>query len=162
MFTILYLNKSIICYFADNFKEPMTDVHEPAVRSYNMSQIRSKNTKPELIVRKFLFKNGFRYRIHSKGLPGKPDIVLPKYKTVIFVNGCFWHGHDKCKYYVKPKTRNKYWLNKIEMNKKRDIENIIKLENEGWRIQIIWECQLKNNKKILEELVHNIANYNPD
>jgi len=88
----------------------MTDVHNRQTRSYNMSQIKGKNTKPEIMVRKFLFANGFRYRLHDKKLPGKPDIVLPKYKTVIFVNGCFWHGHEGCRYFVVPKTKTEWWL----------------------------------------------------
>ena len=83
----------------------MTDVHTPEIRSYNMSRIRNKDTKPEMIVRKYLFGNGFRYRIHVKELPGKPDIVMPKFKTVIYIHGCFWHGHEGCKYFVTPKTR---------------------------------------------------------
>ncbi len=92
----------------------MTDTHSPEIRSYNMSRIRSKDTKPELIVRKYLHKNGFRFRLHVKTLPGKPDIVLPKYKTVIFVHGCFWHGHKGCKYFVIPKRNIEYWKNKIQ------------------------------------------------
>jgi len=87
-----------------------------------MSQIKSKDTKPELLVRKFLFANGFRYKLHDKNLPGKPDIVLPKYKTVIFVHGCFWHGHVNCKYYVVPKTKTQWWLDKIGKNIERDIK----------------------------------------
>jgi DNA mismatch endonuclease (patch repair protein) len=94
----------------------MADVHSKETRSYNMSRIKGKDTKPEMLVRKFLFANGFRYRLHDKNLPGKPDIVLPKYKTVIFVNGCFWHGHENCKYFVIPKTRTEWWLNKSIRN----------------------------------------------
>ncbi|MBS4058867.1 MAG: DNA mismatch endonuclease Vsr [Bacteroidetes bacterium] len=89
------------------------DVHNPETRSYNMSRIKGKNTLPEMIVRKFLFSKGFRYKLHDKNLPGKPDIVLPKYKTVIFIHGCFWHGHEGCQYFVIPKTRTEWWLNKI-------------------------------------------------
>jgi len=92
----------------------MTDVHNKQTRSYNMSQIKGKNTKPEMLVRKFLFANGFRYRLHDIKLPGKPDIVLPKYKSVILVHGCFWHGHEGCKYFVVPKTRTEWWLQKID------------------------------------------------
>jgi len=99
------------------------------------------------LVRKFLFANGFRYKLHDKKLPGKPDIVLTKLKTVINVHGCFWHGHDNCKYFVVPKTRTKFWLNKIEKNKQRDVENFIKLKNEGWKTLTIFECELKNKKK---------------
>ncbi len=124
----------------------MADVHEPAVRSYNMSQIRSKNTKPEVLVRQFLHSQGFRFRIHSNRLPGKPDIVLPKYKTAIFVNGCFWHGHAGCKYFVIPKTRTSWWVQKIGSNTKKDKENISKLSKEGWRVLSIFECELKKPK----------------
>jgi len=123
-----------------------------------MSQIKSKDTKPELIVRKYLFANGFRYRLHVKDLPGKPDIVLPKYKTVIFVNGCFWHGHEGCIEASKPKTNSEFWENKIQKNIKRDRNNIKLIENLGWKVIIIWECELKNdldlNKKLLEKLIN--------
>jgi DNA mismatch endonuclease (patch repair protein) len=119
------------------------DVHEPEVRSYNMSRIRSKDTKPEMLVRKFLFSKGFRYRLHVKDLPGKPDIVLPKYKTVIFVHGCFWHGHIGCKYFVVPKTRTEWWLNKINTNKKNDLKAMKALKKNHWRAITLWECDLK-------------------
>ena len=102
----------------------MADVHSKEIRSYNMSQIKGKNTKPEMLVRKFLHTNGFRYRLHVKNLPGKPDIVLPKYKTVVFVHGCFWHGHAHCKYFVVPKTRTDWWLNKINSNITNDAKAI--------------------------------------
>jgi len=125
----------------------MTDVHEPAVRSYNMSQIKAKDTKPELMVRKFLHKNGLRYKLHDKSLPGKPDIVLPKYKTVIFVHGCFWHGHEDCRYYVIPKTRTEWWLNKISRNIQKDEENYNKLREIGWNVLTIFECELKSANK---------------
>ena len=123
----------------------MADVHSKKTRSYNMSRIRSKNTKPEIIVRKFLFSQGFRYRLHDKKLPGKPDIVLPKYKTIIFVNGCFWHGHKNCKYFVLPKTRSEWWENKIKSNQLRDINNKRKIKNIGWNVIVIFECRLKKN-----------------
>ena len=96
------------------------DVHEPEIRSYNMSRIRSKDTKPEMLVRRFLFSKGFRYRIHDKRLPGKPDIVLAKYRTVINIHGCFWHGHQGCKYFVVPKTRTTWWENKVNKNREND------------------------------------------
>lgn len=133
----------------------MADVHTPEQRSYNMSRVRSKDTKPELTVRKFLFAHGFRYRLHEKKLPGKPDVVLPKYKTVIFVHGCFFHGHDGCKYFVVPKTRTDWWLNKINSNKRRDDDNYIKLTNDGWRIITIYECTLKpaNRERTLNNLL---------
>ena len=121
----------------------MTDVHSKEIRSFNMSRIRGKNTKPELIVRKLLHLNGFRYRLHVKDLPGKPDIVLPKYKTVIFVHGCFWHGHKHCKYSVVPKTRTEWWLNKINTNISNDAQAAKVLRNDGWKVLEIWECQLK-------------------
>lgn len=112
-----------------------------------MSRIRSKDTKPELVVRKFLHKHGFRFRLHVKDLPGKPDIVLPKYKTVIFVNGCFWHGHEKCGYFIVPKTRTDWWMKKINRNKQLDKENYIKLTTCGWNVINIFECELKGIKQ---------------
>lgn len=136
----------------------MTDVHDKATRSYNMSRIRSKNTKPELIVRKFLFAKGFRYRINVKTLPGTPDIVLPKYKTVIFVHGCFWHGHEGCKYFVVPKTRTEWWLKKIEINISNDIKNQDILKNSGWDVIQIFECNLKpvNKSESLSKLIEKL------
>jgi len=131
----------------------MADVHSIETRSYNMSRIKSKGTKPEMLVRKFLFANGFRYRLHVKNMPGKPDIVLPKYKTVIFVNGCFWHSHEGCKYYVIPKTRTEWWLNKLSNNKQRDIDNFSKLAVAGWKIITIFECELKA-KKLNQTLIN--------
>jgi DNA mismatch endonuclease, patch repair protein len=119
------------------------DVHSKETRSYNMSRIHSKDTKPELLVRKFLHKNGFRYRLHVKDLPGKPDIVLPKYKTVIFVHGCFWHGHEGCKYFTIPKTRTEWWLHKIQTNSANDYKAENSLLSEGWRVLKVWECDLK-------------------
>lgn len=125
----------------------MADVHTPAQRSYNMSRVRNKDTKPELIVRKFLHAHGFRYRLHDKTLPSKPDVVLPKYKTVIFVHGCFYHGHEGCRYFVVLKTRTDWWLDKINGNKRRDAENEAKLVADGWRIITIFECELKPKTK---------------
>ena len=143
----------------------MTDVHDKKTRSYNMSQIRSKNTKSELTVRKYLFRQGYRYRLHEKKLPGKPDIVLPKYNTVIFVHGCFWHGHDGCKYFNVPKTRTEWWLNKINKNKQLDVENTKKLKSNGWNVITIFECELKDGKteNTLRKLVKQLAaNENTD
>lgn len=140
------------------------DVHDKETRSYNMSCIKGKNTKPEEIVRKYLFSQGFRYRKNDKRLPGTPDIVLPKYKTVIFVNGCFWHGHEGCRYFVVPKTNTEFWVNKIETNKQRDSRKIKDLQALGWKIIIVWECQLKKavietNLKLLKtELNSNFHN----
>ncbi len=112
-----------------------------------MSMIKGKDTNPEIVVRKFLHKNGFRYRLNDKNLPGKPDIVLPKYKTVIFVNGCFWHGHENCKYFVVPKTKTEWWLEKINKTRARDKLKINELKDLGWRIKVIWECELKSDKR---------------
>jgi DNA mismatch endonuclease (patch repair protein) len=133
----------------------MADVHSKETRSYNMSRIKGKNTKPEMLVRRFLHTNGFRYRLHAKDLPGKPDIVLPKYKTIIFIQGCFWHGHYQCKYYVVPKTRTEWWLAKISSNKSKDDSNIAKLKQLGWKVIEIWECELKGMARnlTLEDLI---------
>jgi len=124
-----------------------------------MSRIRSGNTKPEMLVRKFLHANGYRYKLHDKTLPGKPDIVLPKYKTIIFIHGCFWHGHKNCKYFVVPKTRTKWWLNKINTNKTNDAKAVKALKKEGWKIIPVWECQLKPAKveKTLNTLVAKLS-----
>ncbi len=127
----------------------MADVHSKATRSYNMSRIRAKDTQPELTVRKFLFAQGYRYRLNVKNLPGKPDIVLPKYKTVIFVHGCFWHGHKNCKYFILPKTRPQWWRHKIEGTQKRDKRTKWLLRKLGWKVTTIWECGLKAKKKEL-------------
>lgn len=119
------------------------DVHDKKTRSYNMSRIKGKNTKPEELVRKYLFSQGFRYRKNDRRLPGSPDIVLPKYKTVIFVNGCFWHGHEGCKYFVWPKSNTDFWKNKIETNIARDKKKTNNLEELGWKVIVVWECELK-------------------
>jgi DNA mismatch endonuclease, patch repair protein len=126
----------------------MADVHDPETRSYNMSRIKGKNTKPEMIVRKFLHSKGFRFRLHDKKLPGKPDIVLPKYKTVIFVHGCFWNGHEGCKYYVVPNTRTQWWLDKINRNVELDLVNKNKLLLLKWKVIEIFECNLKKISQI--------------
>lgn len=138
----------------------MADVHTPEQRSYNMSQIRSKNTKPEELVRKYLFSKGFRYRKNDARLPGKPDIVLPKYKTVIFVNGCFWHAHKGCKYFVWPKNNADFWKNKINGNTIRDSKNYEELGKLGWHVVTIWECELKTDKResTLEKLLEMLQN----
>lgn len=122
------------------------DVHSKEVRSYNMSQIRGTKTKPEDLVAKYLFSQGFRYRRNVKSLPGSPDIVLKKYKTVIFVNGCFWHAHEGCKRFVLPDTNREFWQAKLLRNRERDSENYKLLTNLGWKIFIIWECDLKKDK----------------
>lgn len=122
----------------------MADNHSKEVRSINMSHIRSTNSKPEEIVRKYLFAEGFRYRKNVKKLPGCPDIVLPKYKTVIFVNGCFWHKHD-CPRFVWPSSNQDYWRSKILRNVERDNQSRKELETLGWKVITVWECELKKN-----------------
>ena len=126
----------------------MADTKTPAERSENMSRIHSINTKPEEIVRKYLFSHGFRYRKNDKRYPGKPDIVLPKYHTIIFVNGCFWHMHG-CSRSRLPRSNQEYWRPKIERNIQRDAENQQKLEADGWKVIVVWECELK--KRTAEE-----------
>lgn len=121
----------------------MADVHTKAQRSYNMSRIKGKDTKPEMLLRKFLHANGFRYSLHKKELPGRPDIVLTKYKTIIFVHGCFWHGHDNCKYFKIPQTRTQWWTDKINRNKANDEKSIKALKKLGWKVIVVWECKLK-------------------
>ena len=120
----------------------MADSHTKEERSRNMSHIRSKNTKPEEKVRKYLFSRGFRYRKNVRDLPGCPDIILPKYKTAVFVNGCFWHKHD-CPRFVWPSTNKEYWIPKIQRNVERDKLNSQRLASLGWNVLIVWECQLK-------------------
>jgi DNA mismatch endonuclease (patch repair protein) len=123
-----------------------------------MSRIRGKDTKPELLVRKYLFGKGFRYRLHDKKLPGKPDIVLKKYKTVIFIHGCFWHGHEGCKYFKIPDTNTEWWAKKIQTNQQHDIKASRELGELGWKVLIIWECQLKPKfrQQTLEDIAHTI------
>ena len=141
----------------------MADVLTPKQRSYNMSQIHGKDTKPEEEVRKYLFSKGYRYRKNDTRLPGKPDIVLPKYKTVIFVNGCFWHKHEDCRYFVWPKSNQDFWREKINKNVRRDTINRRLLETMGWRVIIVWECELKRGKEEtltnLEKLIQLIQNF---
>jgi DNA mismatch endonuclease (patch repair protein) len=134
----------------------MADVHDRKTRSFNMSKIRSRDTKPELLVRKFLFARGFRYKLYDKTLPGKPDLVFPKYKAVLFIHGCFWHGHRGCKYFVIPKTRRKWWVEKITRNKQVDKENSRKLKRKGWKVLTIFECKLRSTT--MERTLNQIAN----
>lgn len=138
----------------------MADVHTPEQRSFNMSHIRGKDTKPEELVRKYLFSQGFRYRKNDVRLPGKPDIVLPKYKTVIFVNGCFWHKHEGCKYFKWPQSNADFWKRKIESNAIRDRRNQELLGELGWNVLCVWECELKRNnaESTLEKLTEDILN----
>ena len=136
----------------------MSDCLTKEQRHKNMVAIHCKNTKPEMIVRQFLFKRGFRYRLNHPRLPGKPDIVLRKYHTVIFVNGCFWHGHEGCKYFVMPKTNTAFWENKIQRNKVRDKKVQQQLASMGWHCITIWECQLKKSmrEQTLESLSYTL------
>ena len=124
----------------------MTDVVDVKTRSRMMSNIRSKNTSPELLIRKALHARGFRYRVHARNLPGTPDLVLPKYKAVIFVHGCFWHGHH-CRYFKVPQTRQAFWLEKIGKNQMRDEQQVATLRALNWRVLIIWECAVRSMKK---------------
>ncbi|NMX21276.1 very short patch repair endonuclease [ANME-1 cluster archaeon GoMg4] len=129
----------------------MTDIYSKNKRSQIMSKISGKETEPEILVRKFLFRKGFRYRKNDKRYPGTPDIVLPKYKTVIFVHGCFWHGHN-CRAGKLPETRKEFWQNKIDTNIARDKKNRQDLEKLGWKVLVIWQCELKNKKIRAEKL----------
>ena len=130
----------------------MSDVHSPEQRSFNMSRIRSADTQPEKKVRSILHKAGFRYRLHVKDLPGKPDIVLPKYRTVIFVHGCFWHRHKGCKFAYNPKSRIDFWQKKFRDNVERDLRNAKALDELGWKRLVIWECETKNLEKLSADL----------
>lgn len=132
----------------------MADNHSPKVRSYNMSRIKSRNTKPEELVLKYLFGRGLRYRKNDRRYPGKPDAVFPKYHTVLFVNGCFWHSHEGCPGFVMPKSRLEYWEPKLERNRQRDTEHIAVLESNGWRVITVWECELK--KAIRDERLNRL------
>jgi DNA mismatch endonuclease (patch repair protein) len=122
----------------------MTDRLTPTQRHLVMSHIRSRNTKPELKVRQWLWRHGYRYRLNVKGVPGKPDIVMRRYHTAIFVNGCFWHGHEGC--YKIPQTNTEFWVNKITRNQQRDQQNYQLLKDNGWQVIVIWECQLKADR----------------
>ena len=122
-----------------------------------MSRIRGKDTKAEMLVRRYLFSHGFRFRLHVKDLPGKPDIVLPKYKTIVFIHGCFWHGHDGCRYYTIPKTRTEWWVNKIAGNTVNDNKAITALTGKGWRIITVWECELK--KQLMENTMAELERF---
>lgn len=136
----------------------MADVHSKEVRSYNMSRIRGKDTKPEVLVRKYLFSRGLRFRKNDKRYPGHPDIVLPKYRTIVFIHGCFWHFHDGCKYAVMPSSNTDFWEKKLYGNRYRDQHNQEKLSDMGWNVIVIWECQLKKDKReqTLDHLFHQI------
>lgn len=129
-------------------------------RHKNMTAIRLKDTKPELLARKWLWNHGYRYRLNVKSVPGKPDIVLRRYRTAIFVNGCFWHGHEECGNYKIPKSNTDFWVNKITKNKERDQRNYSDLFNAGWSVIVIWECQLRNNRieKTMRNVEHLLSN----
>ena len=133
----------------------MSDRLTPLQRHNCMSHIHSKATKPELVVRKWLWAHGYRYRLNVKSVPGKPDIVMRKYRTAIFVNGCFWHGHKGCRLFVLPKTNTEFWLNKIESNRARDQKNCDILVNAGWQVIVLWQCQLSKNE--LENTMQSVA-----
>ena len=121
-------------------------------RSWNMSRIRNKDTTPEKIVRSLLHRMGYRFRLHRKDLPGNPDIVLPKYRTVIFVHGCFWHRHKGCKFAYTPKTRVEFWKNKFAENVERDRQNIVELKKLDWRVIVIWECETRNKDFLIRSI----------
>ena len=130
----------------------MVDVHTRQQRSYNMSQIRCKNTKPEMLVRSLVHRMGYRYSLHRKDLPGKPDLVLVKHEKVIFVHGCFWHMH-RCRYgRVRPRTRAKFWDRKREGNAARDKSNLRKLRKDGWKVLVVWECQTRDLGKLTDRI----------
>lgn len=122
-------------------------------RSRVMGRIRGKNTKPEILLRKYLFSMGFRFRVHARGLPGHPDIVLPKFRTVIFVHGCFWHQHPGCKYAGLPKTRVDFWMAKFERNRERDMRKVAELESLGWKVLVMWECEMRQDMSAADRLV---------
>lgn len=122
----------------------MVEKIQPLTRSRMMAGIRGKDTQPEKVVRSFLHKQGFRFRLHKSGLPGRPDVVLARWKVVVFVHGCFWHGHENCHYFKVPKTRSQFWSDKIQANRNRDEVNCEKLINAGWRVAILWECALRD------------------
>ena len=128
------------------------DIVTRSQRSFIMSRIRSKDTKPEIVVRKKLFESGLRYRIHVRGLPGTPDIAIKKYKVVVDVRGCFWHGHGKCRFSSRPKSNKSYWLEKIDRNRKRDRANLKELRKMGYQVFVVWECKTKDEGSLMSEI----------
>lgn len=134
----------------------LADIVSPEVRSRMMAGIKSKNTKPEMLLRRALHKRGFRFRLHHRSLPGRPDVVMQKYKTVIFVHGCFWHGHD-CRGFKWPKTREQFWRSKIEANQMRDAEVQKRISVLGWNIEVVWECQLRVPSQHMDAAVDRLA-----
>lgn len=127
-----------------------------------MAAIKANDTKPEMLVRRYLHAHGFRYGLHNRKLPGSPDIVLRKYKTIIFINGCFWHGHEGCRYYRLPKSNIEFWQTKIELNRQRDIETIEALKAKAWRVITIWECELRNIAQRGETLIQLVKDIKGD
>ena len=141
----------------------MSDSISPEHRSWNMSRIRGKDTKIEVMVRKYLFSKGFRFRKNDKRYPGKPDIVLPKYRTVIFVNGCFWHHHIGCKNATIPKTRTEFWMEKLEKNVANDRKHISLLKESGWNVVTLWECELeKDFENRMEQVILSLTSCTSD
>jgi DNA mismatch endonuclease (patch repair protein) len=130
----------------------MADIVDKATRSRMMSGIRAKHTRPEILVRKGLFSRGFRYRIHARRLPGKPDVVLPKYKAVILIHGCFWHKHN-CHLFKMPSTNRPFWKKKFEANRNNDKAAVAALRKQGWRVLSIWECSLKGKSRLPEDIL---------
>lgn len=137
------------------------DTHTPEQRSRNMSRIKSKDTKPEKIVRSLLHSAGYRFRLHRKDLPGSPDIVLPKYNAIIFVHGCYWHRHPDCRYASTPKTNTKFWQNKFDANIKRDIAIQQALVGAGWNVIIVWGCETKNTSVLLKRIKSELPKRKP-
>lgn len=137
----------------------MVDIVDPSTRSRMMAGIKGRNTKPELLIRSLLHKKGFRYRLHVKDLPGKPDIVLPKYRSVIFIHGCFWHGHQGCHLFKLPATRTEFWKEKIDRNQMNDLKAVNLLLANSWRICIVWECSIRGAKKDPEKVVNTIIDW---
>ena len=137
----------------------MSDVHTKEQRSYNMSRIKGKDTKPEEVVRKYLFSRGLRFRKNDKRYPGHPDLVLPKYHTIVFVHGCFWHRHPGCRYATTPKSNTEFWQKKFDANVRRDKDEQKQLKDMGWKVLIVWECELKKDKRdaTLEQLYEDIV-----
>lgn len=129
------------------------DIVDKATRSRMMAGIRDRNTKPEITIRRMLHKSGFRYRLHSPRMPGKPDLVFSRFNAVIFVHGCFWHGHENCLLFRIPRSRTEFWTRKIAENKIRDQQNIIKLQESGWRVGVVWECSTKGRSRVEPEVL---------
>lgn len=137
----------------------MVDIVDSVTRSKMMAGIKGRNTKPELLIRSLLHRKGFRYRLYGKDLPGKPDIILPKYKSVIFIHGCFWHGHQECPLFKLPTTRSEFWSTKISRNQQNDSKNINLLLANGWRVCIVWECSIRGAKKDPEKVINTIITW---